>query len=351
MSRRFHYFNVFITKNGNATTLQFSDFIEQVLLINWANRIRKINLHPTSLFEVAVPVVDQTCRVAAIGKYRQQVKPYIGDINTDTAKMINNDIIEMVTLVVAPMTRTVLVEFNFYGCKVKDIEAYFNSFFATNDQNEQWGVIFTPVNSDRSIENIRASNDIRDVSLKMNTSISSFEKLLATSQEPNRRNTLFGKLLNLIKDIEENTDAPIVNLSFGKGRKRKIDLDAGEILKLIELLDIDNNESVQSCRVEYKNISTGKYEPLELKNVGIRSDVILENDNGNPGWDFVGDKILEKYIEKKRPGSASRLDGKISYVKAKLPDLIEEPREEHAVPVQEGQRRDLQEDNLLALHD
>jgi len=339
MARRFHYYNVVITLNGTATTLYFSDFLDLVMNIAWQNRIRRVNHHPTAIFNVKQPhhELDQTCRVAAIGKYRQSVKPYTGDINTDEASMIDKDIIEMVTLVVVPMVRTVLVEYNFYGAKAKDIEDYFNSFFPTNDPRNQWGVSFIPVDSDLSIADIRKSNDIKEVTLKMNAEVEDFATTLLRSKTETQRDTVFASLMKLAGKIKDETDAPIVDLGFGKGRKRKLELDSLEILRLIDLLQINDNESIVSCKVKYRNVSSGKYETMELKNVGIKSDLVLEGDSNNHGWEYIGDKILERYIERGRLGSIALR--RITYNEnAVMPKLVPLATEQYYIRVEQGQR-------------
>lgn len=345
MSRRFHYYNVFVTLNNTATTLYFSDFLTLIEKIEWKNRIRKIKYHPTALFHVSIPGQDQTCRVAAIGKYRQTIKPYTGDINTNEANMIKNDIIEMVTMVVAPMARTVLVEYNFYGSKIKDIEDYFNSFLPMNNSNEQWAVRFVPVDSERSLADVRGSQEIKTIRLKMHVENTDFALLLDRSQKDKQNNSLFGGIVSLMNKIQEDTDAPVVDLSFGKGRKRKLQLNNAEILKVIELLDVNNNESVLSCYVEFKNPATGKYESIELKNVGVKNDLVLEGDKGNHGWEFVGDKILERYIEKGRQGSASTKKINYHLDNVQLPTLVSQASEKYFVSVQEGQREYMDNDS------
>lgn len=340
MARKFHYYNVFITLNNTATTLYFSDFLHLLEKVEWKNRIRRINQHPTALFHVSIPNADQTCRVAAIGKYRQSVKPYTGDINTNQANMIQNDIIEMVTLVAASMARTVMVEYNFYGSKIKDIEEYFNSFLTMNNPTQQWAVRFVSVDSSRSLNDVRRSNDIKSVRFKMHVENNDFALLLNRSQTEQQKNSLFGSLLSTINKIQDDTDSPVVDLSFGKGRKRKLQLDNAEILRLIELMEVNGNESILSCVVDYKNPATGKYEPLDLKNVGIMNDKILEGDKGNHGWEFVGDKILEKYIENGRKGSASLLRIPYHDGNLELPKFAHTPSQEYFVPVEEGHREE-----------
>lgn len=342
MARKFQYYNVFIMRNGTATRLYFSDFLDLVKLINWRQRLRKIKFHPTALFDLTIPAQDQLCRVAAIGKYRQHVKPYIGDITSDTARMISNDIIEMTTIVAVPLARTVLVEYNFYGSKARDIQDYFNTFFPTDNPADSWSIVFDPIDSNKGIGDIRASNDIREFELKLNAASGMFGQLVARSQE--NMNSLFGKIVGISQSIQEDTDAPIVDLSFGKGRYRNLELDAHQILNVVDLLDIDNNDSVQSCRVTYRNKDTGKYEPLELKNVGIKSELILEGDNGNHGWQFVGDKILEKYISLNRPASNAFEHKRIQFTDAEMPLLVKDAAPQFIVPIEDGSRKELEEE-------
>lgn len=341
LARRFHFYNVYITLNGNATRIHFTDFLDRVRNIDWPDRIRRINFHPTALFGLNVPTQDNLTRIVSVGKYRQSIKPYIGDINSDQANMIQNDVIEMVTFVAIPVARTILLEFNFYGSKIKELEMYFNSFFPTNDQRNQWAIVFDPISSNKSLADVRQSNDIRELSLKMNVETNAFDQLFQRSQQTTvTRNSLFGKLMSTTNAIKEQTDSPVVEISFGKGRKRNLDLNSHEILALIDVLDVNNNDSIQSCKVTYKNIVTGKNETLELKNVGVLSDSILENDNANHAWEFLGDKILERYIATNRPRSNEFVTKRIRFIDAEMPTLVAAPQAIHAVPVQAGARRE-----------
>ncbi|MGO4345553.1 hypothetical protein AB4Z45_08685 [Paenibacillus sp. MCAF9] len=343
MARKYHYYNVYITKDGTATRLYFSDLIDLIrLTVSWPNRLRKIKNYPTALFEIAVPQEDQLCRVATIGKYRQNVKPYLGDINTNQAQMIQNDVIEMTTIVAIPQSRLVLIEFNFYGIRAKDIQEYFNTFFNAIAPGNNWNVVFDFVSSDRSIHDIRTSTDIKEIDLRINAGSGMFASMLEQAQTVQRKNSLFGKLISISNDIKEETEAPIVNLSFGKGRKRTLELDAREIMNLVDLLDVDNNDAVESCKVTYKNPISEKYETLELKNVGVRSNTVLENDNGNHGWQFIGDKILEKYIELGRPASTVFLDKRIQFIDEEMPEINQLPAAHYRVQVVDDVRQDLE---------
>jgi hypothetical protein len=345
MARKFQYYNVYIMKNGNATRLYFSDFLDKVRMVSWRNRLRKIKSHPTALFDLTIPSMDQLCRVAAIGKYRQNVKPYTGDINSATAQMIQNDIIEMTTIVAAPLARTVLIEYNFYGSKARDIQDYFNTFINATDSRNTWSIIFDPIKSNKSIMDIRTSNDIKEVDLKINVGGSMFDQLLTRSQSIEQRNSLFGKVISISQTINDATDAPVIDLTFGKGRKRSLNLAAGEILSFVELLDVDNNDSIESCKVTYRDPSTNKYVELELKNVGIKNDYVLEGDNANHSWEFIGDKILERYITLQRPASTVYTQRGIEFIDEQMPNMVEVPKPAFIVPVAEGERDELV-DNL-----
>ncbi len=339
LARKFQFYNVVITLNNTATRLYFSEFLDKVQGVDWNKRVRKINNHPTALFETVVPNMDQTCRVGAVGKYRQTVKPYIGDLNESVVQMIEDDIIEMTTFVVSPQVQTVLVESNLYGSKAKDIEEYFNSFLANNDPRKQWAVHFMPVDSNRSLADIRASSDIKDVQLKFNVDSKDYDLLQQRIGNKKSKKTLLENLLNVGKEIRESIEAPIVDLKFGKGRKRKLELDNAEIVNVISQLNIDENESVLSCTVNFKN-SSGRYEKLDLKNVGIKSDFVLRDDKGTHGWEFIGDKILEKYIETGRLGGIAQRNLKFHDENVDMPKLSSNVPEKYFVKMETGEREE-----------
>ncbi len=161
---------------------------------------------------------------------------------------------------------------------------------------------------------------------------------------PAQRNSLFGKVVSISQSIVEETEAPVINLSFGKGRKRKINLAVNEILNLVELLDVDNNDAIESCKVTYKDPATGNYVPLELKSVGVKSDIILEGQNNNPSWTLSVTVILININSLKRPASTVFTQKGIQFVDEPMPKLATEPGPDYFVPIEEGTRDETEGD-------
>lgn len=337
MSRTLHYYNVFITKNGVKTNIYISELLDRIMGIDWLNKLRMVNGHPVVMFGMNIPNNNSIDRIISIGQYRKDIKPYIGDMAIEKAELINEDIIEMITCYFVPNSRTAIIEYNMYGAKVKDICDYLNSFLPSND-NEKWKVEFIPIDSERSIRDIKASHEIKKIELKLNLHSGLIDRLISNGEDVNEETkSLFATILTSAKEMSDKLNTDVLTINFGTGRK-KGETNPDEILGLIELLDIES-EVIQSVKVRYRNNSTGKLEDLDLKYVGILKDTIMENDDST-GWEFVGDKIVENYASKNRPASTVWSNRGFRFIDDRLPDVITEPTEEYRVDVEEGERDD-----------
>ena len=333
MSRTVHYYNVYLTKNGKKTDLYFTDFLDKVRLIDWQDRIRMINNAPIALFALKVPQ-NSINRIFAVGKYRQDIKPYVGDIQFEKADLIRQDIIEMVTAGVIPQSRTVALEYNMYGSKVRDLQEYFNSFFP--EGTERWRVEFEPIDSERSLRDVQESNDIRRVEIKLNVHDGLLNRFAEPCQSNEQPRSLFAAIVASAGVVNDSLDASVVSLAFGSGRKKDEIMNVSEVIKLVEIMDLEI-DVIQSLKVRYRNAKTGRIEDLDLKYAGILKDTIDINDP-EIGWEFLGDRILENYFNKNSPGSTAYAKRGYSFSPVIFPTLNSIPNEKYRVQVEKGDR-------------
>lgn len=339
MKRSVRYYNVYITKNGEYTEIDFSDLLDKIKQIKWENRLRKIKV-PVSLFDLDVPP-KTTNRVAMIGKYRHDIKPYVGDINIEKADFINQDIIEMVTMVAFRSSRLVAVEFNQYGCKAGDLQDYFNSFFE-NDKDNQWRVVFEVVPSGKSINDIRMSPDISKVELRVNAQdnmLKRFDEIEKMEKDYlKEEKSLVQKIRNYSVGMKDTFDANVITMAFSKGRNKDAHLKIADVFKLVEVLNMAKEEDlIEAIRVKFYNETTKQSDEVDLMNIGMLKKSI-EINGENIKWSTLWDKIVRMHDENGCPGADAHSKRGYKLTPARLPKLKIEPPEKCKVNIGKGDR-------------
>lgn len=81
-----------------------------------------------------------------------------------------------------------------------------------------------------------------------------------------------------------------------------------------------------------------------MKSAGIKSDFVLEGQNGNPSWELIGDSIFDKYNFLNRPVSTAFVQKGIEFTDESMPKLAQVPNPEYIVPIEEGERNELEGD-------
>lgn len=333
MGRSIHYYNVYISdSNGRKTNLNITSLLDKIIVVDWKDRLRLINDLPVVMFGMKKPGRSVN-RTISIGRYRKDVKPYIGDITKEEANLIKEDVIEMVTAVFVPEYKTAMIEYSQYGSKVKDIAEYLNTFLP-----DKWSVEFEPIDSERSLRDIKRSNDIRNIEIKLNAH-SGLVNRFKTSDDSQTKSVIGNIIYNTAEVIKDSLNASVVNLSFGKGRFRNSIFNADEIINMIEMLDIENDNTIQALKVKYKNVSTGKVEEIDLKYVGILKDSI-DIDDDLIDWQSTGDKMEVNYNRKNKPGNTAYTKKNYTFIEKELPQIKVKPTGNFRVKVEEGEREE-----------
>ena len=130
MERTLHYYNCFITLNGDKTSIPFSRLLENVFLLDEDSKYREIKNNAYSLIKMKYPdqnYRDVNDRVICFANYRNK-KPFLGNRRSDRLDAIPDDVIESTTCFFQHTNRMMIFEYNHHGARPKHIERYLSLF-------------------------------------------------------------------------------------------------------------------------------------------------------------------------------------------------------------------------------
>ncbi|MGG1554574.1 DUF6731 family protein [Paenibacillus ferrarius] len=316
MGKSIHYYNCFISYNGVHTTIDISNFIDRVFVIDQARKFKSLRVGGEMSFPEMVmpdPTNVQTFQNRSVGiaKYRDR-KPYTGQRGTDQTNTIPNDVLELTSAVFIPQDRQVLIDYNHYGARPAHIESYFNSFLPTTE-GHVWSFELIPIEPERGYNDVINSTDIRHIEFRLN-----LLQPVRFNQE-NEETSLLGDLLSGIRGTHLNFGANTATISFGNGKHRRETINARNLIPLIQALDLDS-EAFESVKVRYLSPTTRQTEIIDLKNAGVLKREIMNNDD-NDGVEYTTERIQADYYANNRPGNSYYLrHGNL--IPINLPDLV-----------------------------
>ncbi|MCD3275250.1 DUF6731 family protein [Clostridium botulinum] len=293
MSKTIIFYNIAIYKNGEKQDISVLEFIDKILKIDWENRVRKIEDGDIcSMFPIHYNDKHLNKRIIPFGKFRRDYKPFVGSVNTSRLKAIKNDVVEMITMLYDEEYRCAVLDYNIHGLKPKGIEQYLASFLPEID-NEIWDVKLEPLISEKGINDINDSEQVKFLEIKLNLN-NRGNKIMKQGVEEHYSNLT--QLLTSMKYVSEDTDANIIKIQLGIGNKKNATVNLGSIEYLLEVLDMDNSV-IESIKVRYKDNNTKKLDTIDLKNIGKQlKDKILENSEDiNPAPEFIGNSMIDVY--------------------------------------------------------
>lgn len=267
-------------------------------------------------------------RIVPFGKFRRDYKPFIGSIDTSKLKSIKNDVVEVVTMLYDEEYRCSVMDYNIHGLKQKGIEQYLTSFLPKKD-NEVWEVKLEPLISEKGIEDINKSQQVKFLEIKLNLN-NRYGEIIKGGIQEKYKSIL--ELFNHIGSVSRDTEANIVKLQLSIGNERNSTMNLGAIEYLLEVLNIDSS-IVESIKVRYKDNNTKKLDTIDIKNIGKQlKDKILENNiNYNLAPEFIGDSMIEVYGNYDRTLHLNYINFISDMVLGELPNLQDVPREENLV--------------------
>ncbi|SDC57486.1 DUF6731 family protein [Halanaerobium congolense] len=326
MSKTISYYNICLLKDGEKTAANFLDFIDRIAQIDWGNRVRKVEDSITAFFPMDFSS-DPGKRIIPFGKFRMDYKPFIGDVTTSEIEEIRNDVVELVTMVYDQRFNTAVIDYNHYGLKQKDIENYLNTFLP-NHGDTDWEVKLIPIKSKNSIEDVKASKQIKYFILKIKLDDYTSDWINErTSEETNLILNLLSSLSEATKDLEAN----VFDLKVSVGRE-KTTLSLEAIKQLLKTLNIDDS-SIKSIKVRYRDQETEELDILDLKEINkdLKDKIFQNKSNANPTPEYVGNEIIENYNNHTSTIHENHLEFREDLVEVEFPEIREEPGEDYSL--------------------
>ncbi|MCP3028811.1 DUF6731 family protein [Halobacillus sp. A5] len=298
MSRTVKFFSVAIYEGNSKTNISVGDFLDKVGVVNWSERLRKIDGYPTAIRKLEFNEKQPNYRILPFVKYRQDYKPYIGDIlSPQDLGEVKKDVIEMVTIVYDDNTSTFAIEGSMHGIKETGIEKYLNTFLPKDQSgNEKYEIVMSPIMSYKGLEDIKRSSQIRSIEISMALSEYQMGVFESSIVEEKERNSVLQSLRGIGK-AKDDLDANKVRLVFGVGNGKDKTMEFETALTMLEMLQL-NSEHVDMLRVRYRDPETGELDNVDLKNNGgPLKDIIFDNNPASyPGWELVAAEIINTII-------------------------------------------------------
>ena len=292
MGKTILFYNVGIYKNNELTNLNFIDFIDEISLTEWENRLRKIDNDVVAIFPIIYNDFHKDKRIIPFGKFRLNYKPYTAKLTNPQYKEIKDDVVELVTLVYDSTYRTLAMDYSLYGAKKKLIEQYFSSFLP-NEENNIWEIRLSEVINEFDPKELNDSSQIRSVQITLDLSKNQQNFLIQNKEANNEQHKLLLDLFNVMKKTSDDYEANIVRLELGAFGKRDSTMNKQSILMLLQTLNIDI-DSIKNIKIRYKE-KKQKMEDVDLKNINsVLSVRVLENNKDkNPAPEYLGNTIID----------------------------------------------------------
>lgn len=334
MGKTILFYNVGIYRNNLLTELNFIDFLDNISLIEWENRVRKVENNIVAIFPIIYNDSHKEKRIIPFGKFRLNYKPYTGNLKNPKYDEIKDNVVELVTLVYDSTYRTLAMDFSTYGAKQKLIEQYFSTFLP-NEENNIWEVRLSPVINDFDENDLKNSSQIRSVQITLDLSKSQYN-FLKQNNENNENNENNKNILNLFQEVKKTSDeyeANIVRLEFGASKNRKSKMNKQSILMLLQTLNIDI-DSIKNIKIRYKD-KKEKMEDIDLKNLNtILSTRVLENNNDkNPAPEYLGNTIIDVFNNFSGNLYKSQIQFFQDSYKENMPIILKEPKDINKIEV------------------
>lgn len=328
MGKTIFFYNVGIYKNNKLTDLNFIDFLDDISLIEWENRVRKVENNIVAIFPILYNDSHKEKRIIPFGKFRLNYKPYTGNLKNPKYDEIKDSVVELVTLVYDYTYRTLAMDYNTYGAKKKLIEQYFSTFLP-DEENNIWEVRLSQVINDFDENDLKNTSQIRSVQITLDLSKNQCN-LLKQNNEINKN------LLNLFENVKKTSDeyeASIVRLEFGAFGNRKSTMNKQSILMLLQTLNIDI-DSIKSIKIRYKD-KKEKMEDIDLKNVNtILTTRVLENNyDKNPAPEYLGNTIIDVFNNFSGKLYKSQMQFFKDSCKENMPMILKKPRDINKIEV------------------
>lgn len=324
MGKTVYFYNIGIYKNDDLTNLNFIDFIDEISQNKWENQVRKIENEIVAIFPMFFNDMYREMRIIPFGKFRLNYKPFTGGIRSPQYKEISGDVLELVTLVYNSRYNIIAMDFNTYGAKKRIIEEYFNSFLPQKE-GEMWKVKMEEVIFTFNEENLKESDQIRDIEITLNFSRNQKEFI---KEGITTKNNCLLNSFGILKEVSKDSSANIIRLELGALQNKESTIKKETLMYLLQILNIDA-DCIENVKIRFRN-SKKKIETIDLKNINtiLKTRVLDDIEDRNPAPEFLGNAIMESF--KNFSGILTKCYAKYKAKMIevdKMPDLYKEPKD------------------------
>lgn len=291
MSTTIHFYNCFLKHNGQITNVSISDFLDGVISLDEGQRFVENDLGEYSLIEMIMPTLNpnsnQLDRIVGFANYRDK-KPFLGARGTDQKDEISGDILELTTALFIPTYHLAVIEYNHFGARPKHIERYLNQYLPKEEGNH-WDFELIQIETQNSFNDIRQSNDIRNVEIKLDL----LSNQTDIFEENIPQDSISYRVLNEPVQAYREFGANVATISLGQGRHKSNPMDFDTLLNLLQVLDLES-DMFASVKVRYFSPTARRLITADLKNEGVLKKVISENED-HTAFESIGFAISEYY--------------------------------------------------------
>lgn len=319
MRKTLYYFNAFIEYNNEVTNIHLSDLFDEIRIQHVRRRVKHLKQGNICLMNMMLPTENRfnnyDDRKVVIGKFRDD-KPYLSNLGTDRIDEINDDVIELTSVLYQRSNRLLIVEYNHYGLRPNGLQYYLNSFMPVTE-NDRWSVVLEPIEPSLGFTDVSQSDDIKNIEFKVD--LTARNRRIYQEQNSEDENTsVLGNILSQSIETHEEFGANFATIGFSNGRKwRKNVIDAEDLVETLRALDLDS-DIFESIKVTYISPTTGKKENLDLKNQGILKEILEVEENG---WQYICDSIENHFYNAGKVGEGNHRNYRIE-TSCDLPELL-----------------------------
>lgn len=290
----FYFYHALIKYKDQYTDIPFQNLLDYIIVKEEDERFQETTLGEFSVLRMKVPDEqrDHGDRSFFIGDYRIK-KPYKGQKRSDHFSEISSDVLEPTTCFYQHTERMLIMQYNHYGAKIRQIASYFNKFLL-----EDWEVEFLPLDPTIDIKDVFKSDDIRSLDIKIDLSANQ-APFINDAKENTSHLSVMAQLIHGTTKLQKEIGGNVATISFGNGRRKRNNLKVEEIKNILKVLDLDS-DLFMSIKIKYLSPSDKKVVELDLKNASIlKATLDLDVD----AWESVSKAIEDHWYDEGRLGA------------------------------------------------
>ena len=311
------YYNIFLEKDGKKTNYKLSSLFDYIFSQSPSDRTITLG----SQRHVVLQAVRNTQhgrksdgstlehheyiqgnRTAWIGKFSLE-KPYEGVIGKDNIRKIDGDLFQPNTCLYIPDSYLFLMEYNFLGPNMGQVEEYLTSFIKSNIPKSKFAVKLVPISKESIRDLLPSSESIRELKITIKN-----EGFQLSSLFPNidqKQKSLLEKLVGGMVEVSNELDINTTTILLKKSRYKR-EMNVQKIDSILKLLNA-NDKNLISAKVKFKSPITHVVEELDLKHDGyLTSEKSVGNSTTFEGlanlltehyYDEVNRQADDKFLE------------------------------------------------------